>query len=113
MVHFTALVSHDFVVSILTILGRCHEFVYTRNRLLKIYVDYCIMATPDLLTDRSNKEVPSNTYTIRPNFQHKYVAELMRVTVFGFFSVYRLNEAISGWDNAGTVIICGLTTQIN
>jgi len=44
------------------------------------------MATPDLLTDRSNKEVPSNTYTIRPNFQHKYVAELMRVTVvFGFF----------------------------
>jgi len=39
------------------------------------------MTTFDLMTDRSTKsntEAPSNTYTIRPNFQHKYVASAGR-----------------------------------
>jgi len=31
------------------------------------------MATPDVITDTA-QEGSSNTYTIRPNFQHKYVA---------------------------------------
>jgi len=30
------------------------------------------MATPDIITDTA-QEGSSNTYTIRPNFQHKYV----------------------------------------
>jgi len=31
------------------------------------------MATADVITE-TNQEGSSNTYTIRPNFQHKYVA---------------------------------------
>jgi len=31
------------------------------------------MATPDIITD-TVQEGSNNTYTIRPNFQHKYVA---------------------------------------
>jgi len=36
------------------------------------------MATPDVITD-TTQEGSCNTYTIRPNFQHKYV------TVYGYY----------------------------
>jgi len=36
------------------------------------------MAAADVITD-TTQEGSSNTYTIRPNFQHKYVAVMMTV----------------------------------
>jgi len=52
------------------------------------------MAAADVITDTS-QEGNSNTYTIRPNFQHKYVAALKIgltlniVLVLGIHTIYK------------------------